>query len=194
MTVPVLTPRSAREQQSFRALLDGMARPGSVHHAPVHPQGERLGAAMSLLESVLDHEVTFAVLPPRADVTETLLRLTGSRVAAPEAADYLLGEGEGITAALRAAKSGTPEFPDRSGTVFAAVASVVAVGGAGDPMTLTGPGIDGSITVCVAGLPVGALDAFDEANADPPMGVDLVLVAPDGAFACLCRYSRLVRE
>lgn len=192
MTVPVLTPRSAREQLSFRALLDSMARPGSVRHAPVHPQGGRLGAAVSLLECVLDHEVTFVVLPPRADVTETLLRLTGSRVAAPEEADYVLCEGDGIVTALRVAKTGTLEFPDRSGTVIAVVTSVSAAPDNGASLALAGPGIKDAITVWVAGLPAGALDAFAEANADPPLGADLVLVAPDGTFTCLSRYTKLV--
>ncbi len=33
MTIPTLTPRAAREQVTFRTLLDSMARPGSIHHS-----------------------------------------------------------------------------------------------------------------------------------------------------------------
>lgn len=194
MSVPTLTPRSAREQEAFRSLLNAMARPGSIWQAPIHPQGGQFGAALSLLEAVLDHEVTFAVLPPRADLTETLLRLTGSRVAPPETADYLLCTGEGILTAVRAAKTGTPEFPDRSATVIAAISAVSGQAGDGEALTLCGPGIKDTATVWIAGLPAGLLDARAEQNAELPMGVDLVLVAPDGTFTCLSRYTVPVRE
>jgi alpha-D-ribose 1-methylphosphonate 5-triphosphate synthase subunit PhnH len=75
--------------------------------------------------------------------------------------------------------------------VIAAVTAISAVPAEGARLTLAGPGIKETATVWVAGLPDGALPAFAEANADPPLGVDLVLVAADGAFTCLSRYTRL---
>jgi alpha-D-ribose 1-methylphosphonate 5-triphosphate synthase subunit PhnH len=50
------------------------------------------------------------------------------------------------------------------------------------------------MTVHVAGPPEGWAGLFGEVNADPPMGIDLVLVAPDGAFTCLPRYTRFISE
>lgn len=194
MSTPVLTPRAAREQRAFRSLLDAMARPGSVARADHHPQAGRLAPAVSLLESVLDHEVTFAVVPEQADLIDTLLRLTGSYVAAPDEADYLLCEGDGILRALRDAKEGAPEFPDKSATLVAAIASVSAEPGRGLPLRLAGPGIKDTRTVWVDGLSQECRETFVERNGDLPTGIDLVLVDPDGAFTCLTRYTRLQRE
>ena len=194
MSVPVLTPHSAREQRTFRALLDGMARPGSLGRAEPHPRGGRLAAAVTILEAVLDHEVTFAVVPEQADVTETILRLTGSYAVAPEEADYLLCTGDGIAMGLRAAKEGTPEYPDRSATIIALVRNADDLPSLGTPLTLAGPGIDGTHTVRVEGFPQECREQFAERNAELPMGIDLVLLAPDGAFTCLPRSTRLVGE
>lgn len=194
MSTPVLTPRAAREQRVFRSLLDAMARPGTVATADLHPQSGRLGAAVSLLEAVLDHEVTFAVLPEQADLIDTLLRLTGSYVAAPDQADYLLCEGGGILRALHEAKEGIPEYPDQSATLVAAVASVSPQSGRGPPLRLAGPGIKDTRTVWVDGFSQEHRQAFVERRDELPLGIDLVLVAPDGAFTCLTRYTRLREE
>jgi alpha-D-ribose 1-methylphosphonate 5-triphosphate synthase subunit PhnH len=200
MSVPVLTPRSAREQRAFRALLDAMARPGTVAEVLPHPQGGRLPHAVTVLEAMLDHEVSFAVAPEHASVIETLLRLTGSHHAALEDAGYMLCEGEGISRALRAARTGTPEYPDRSATVIAMVESVSESAptsrsaGEGAVLSLAGPGINGRRTVYVSGFTAELRKLFSEANADLPMGIDLVLLAPDGHFTCLSRYTRLIEE
>jgi alpha-D-ribose 1-methylphosphonate 5-triphosphate synthase subunit PhnH len=194
MSTPFLTPRAAREQRVFRALLNAMARPGTVHTANPHPQSGRFAAAVSLLEAVLDHEVTFAIVPEQADLTDTLLRLTGSYVAPPDQADYLLGEGGGVLRALQQAKEGTAEFPDKSATVLAVVAALSAAPGGGLPLKLAGPGIRETRTVWVDGFAPECRGAFVERNRDLPMGIDLVLVAPDGAFTCLTRYTRLLGE
>jgi alpha-D-ribose 1-methylphosphonate 5-triphosphate synthase subunit PhnH len=194
MSTPVLTPRAAREQRVFRSLLDAMARPGTVAAADAHPQSVRLSAAVSLLEAVLDHEVTFALVPEQADLIDTLLRLTGSYVAAPDRADYLLCEGGGILRALQEAKEGAPEYPDKNVTVIAAVASVAENPGRGLPLRLAGPGIKDTRTVWVDGFSQECRETFVERNGDLPMGIDLVLAAPDGLFTCLTRYTRLLGE
>ena len=62
-----LTPRAAREQRTFRALLNAMARPGSIAEYCRTSRGERFAALLAIAEALLDHEVTFAVCPERAD-------------------------------------------------------------------------------------------------------------------------------
>lgn len=195
-TVPLLTPRAGREQQSFRAAMNAMARPGSIDRLPLHPQGGSFAPVVSLLEALLDHEVSFAVLPAQAAVIDTLLRLTGSRVETPSRADYLLCRGEGILAGLRTAGTGTPEYPDRGGTVIATIDGVSdgPDGNGAAPLTLAGPGIDGTRTVWLYGVPAQTWTVRAERNADLPLGVDLILVAADGRFTCLSRYTRIVKE
>jgi alpha-D-ribose 1-methylphosphonate 5-triphosphate synthase subunit PhnH len=135
VNAPGLSPRGAREQSAFRALLEAMARPGTVGRVDPHPGGGPFAAPLALLESLLDHEVTFAVVPDADAAREPLLRYTGSRASPPERADYLLCHGaDGIAAGLRAAKDGELEYPDRSGTLVALVESV----GAGDVLSCCG--------------------------------------------------------
>ena len=187
MTTPILTVRAAREQRTFRRLLDAMARPGVIEQLEPHDQGGIHAAAVSLLEAVLDHEVTFVVCPAEAATTETILRTTGSRVAPLPEADYVLGSGQAIADALRDAKEGDPEFPDRGATVIATVGSVDS----GGSLVIRGPGIPGSRALAVDGFGPDLQALFAERNREVPLGIDLVLVAPDGRFACLPRYTRI---
>jgi alpha-D-ribose 1-methylphosphonate 5-triphosphate synthase subunit PhnH len=48
--------------------------------------------------------------------------------------------------------------------------------------------------VWVQGLSLEARDLLRERNAQVPLGIDLVLVAEDGAFTCLTRYTRFIKE
>jgi alpha-D-ribose 1-methylphosphonate 5-triphosphate synthase subunit PhnH len=194
MTVPLLPPTVAREQRAFRALLNAMARPGTVATVAHHPHGGRRAVAVALLEALLDHEVTFAVVPEQAEVIETLLRLTGSRLAPPEEANYLLAEGDGIAHALRVATTGTPEYPDQGGMVFATISRVSATAGGAPALVLAGPGIDGRRTVWIDGFTDECRRLFTDKNGDLPLGIDLVLAAPDGRFTCLSRYTRIIGE
>jgi phosphonate C-P lyase system protein PhnH len=218
MSAPALSVRGAREQAAFRALLEAMARPGTVGRAEPHPEGGPFGAALGLLEALLDHEVSFAVVPDADAAREPLLRYTGSRAFPPERADYLLCHGaEGIAAGLRAAKEGELEYPDRSGTVVALVSAVSArpgraLGESGGrphpprawtalpllpegegerPLTLAGPGVRTTVDVWVDGFTAEHRRLFAQRNAAVPNGVDVVLVAPDGRFTCLPRYARI---
>ena len=188
-TTPLITPRASREQRAFRALLDAMSRPGSVHRLE---SGSQPGAAiLALFEALVDHEVSFAVVPPAAETTEAILRLTGRRLAPVSEAAYVLATGPGIEVALANACTGDPEYPDRGATVIAVVESLAAEPGPGLELVLQGPGINGCCSLRVAGLPPRAVPLFLERNAEVPLGVDLVLLAPDGRLTCLPRYTRI---
>jgi alpha-D-ribose 1-methylphosphonate 5-triphosphate synthase subunit PhnH len=190
---PALSRRAAREQSAFRALLEAMARPGTVGRIAPHPEGGSFAAPIAVLEALLDHEVGFALVPDHDAARETLLRYTGSRVQTPERADYLLCHGaEGIAAGLRAAMDGQLEYPDRSGTVVALVASVSGREGAGEMVRLAGPGVRTTAEVWVDGVTREHRSLFVERNRSVPNGVDLVLVASDGCLTCLPRYTRIV--
>jgi alpha-D-ribose 1-methylphosphonate 5-triphosphate synthase subunit PhnH len=191
VAIPTLGARAEREQLAFRALLDAMARPGTVARVAPHAEGGEMAAAVALLEAVLDHEVAFALLPDDPPTRDALLRYTGSRVAAPERADFLLCRGPGLDEGLRVARDGELEYPDRGATIVALVDAVAAGPVAGEPLRLAGPGINGSIEVWVAGLTAAQRSAFADRNGGLPLGVDLVLVAPDGRFTCLPRYTRI---
>lgn len=188
MTLPTLTPRAHREQAVFRTLLNTMARPGIIGRLDAI-EGDVL---LRIAESLVDHEVTFGVLPERADFVDTVLRQTGSRQASVETADYVFCEPESLAGVLLAVKDGTPEYPDRSATVICRVPRI-AEEGAG-LLVLSGPGIREQARVCVPDFTLEARNAFTERNALPPLGIDLVLASPDGRVVCLSRYTRMERE
>jgi alpha-D-ribose 1-methylphosphonate 5-triphosphate synthase subunit PhnH len=54
---------------------------------------------------------------------------------------------------------------------------------------LSGPGIDGTIELAVDGLGHDVFDAIVEANRQFPAGIDVWLVAGDGAIAGLPRST-----
>jgi alpha-D-ribose 1-methylphosphonate 5-triphosphate synthase subunit PhnH len=191
MTIPSLTPRAAREQQTFRALLNAMARPATVFQLP-DPEGP--GPLLPVAEALVDHEVTFAALLNDQEISDAVLRQTGSRVAPAEDADYVFCRAESLAEALRRCKDGTPEYPDASATVICAVEAISEGNANGDSLTLSGPGIRDQTSVRVAGLMPDAEQAFREKNASLPLGVDVVFVSRSGQAVCLSRYTRLQVE
>ena len=188
---PVLTPRGAREQQTFRVLLNAMARPGSIGQLPV-PEQPSQSRLLAVAEAIVDHEVTFAALPERPELVDAVLRLTGSRQASLEYADYVFCEAATLAEALARVKDGTLEYPDRSATLVCEVQDIDEP--TSDYVELSGPGIDVSIRVHVDGLEPEARAAFVERNAMPPAGVDVVFVSKAGHVTCLSRYTKLRLE
>jgi alpha-D-ribose 1-methylphosphonate 5-triphosphate synthase subunit PhnH len=216
VTSPVLTPRAAREQRTFRALLDSMARPGSVCRLWPAGQTEQQDPLLAVADALVDHEVTFALLPSGGQVAEQILRSTGSRVAAVAEADYVFCDAASLAEALRLGKEGSPEFPHEGATVVCSVRSLAggqtgmgadgptgmrADGQAGmgadawgGSLALTGPGIRDVARVAVDGFSAEARRVFAERNAAPPLGLDLVLVAGDGSVVSLGRYTGIQEE
>jgi alpha-D-ribose 1-methylphosphonate 5-triphosphate synthase subunit PhnH len=187
--VPTLTPRAAREQRTFRVLLDAMARPGCIGRLP--EDGE-IQPVLAVAEALVDHEVTFAALPDSPELTDAVLRLTGSRLASLDAADYVFCDATTLAETLLRVKEGTSEYPDRSATVVCRVQELQEAGP--DCVLLSGPGVNGSKQVFVADFDAAARAAFAERNAMPPTGVDVIFISRTGQVACLSRYTRLKVE
>lgn len=192
MSMIALTPRGAREQQTFRVLLNAMARPGSVDSVSVHDLGGEHGAALSIAEALIDHEVNFAVVPERAEIIDAVLRQTGSRVAAPEDADYVICEAESLARTLDLVKDGTLEFPDQSATVICRVTAIDGQGG--ERLRLSGPGIQTCVTVAIEGFSPEAQAVMAERNSHTPLGIDIVFVTASGRVVCINRNTRLEKE
>jgi alpha-D-ribose 1-methylphosphonate 5-triphosphate synthase subunit PhnH len=188
VTVPTLTPRAAREQGVFRTLLNAMARPGSVAHLELGGSNPLVAIA----EALVDHEVTFAVAPERPELTEAILRQTGSHAGSIEASAYVFCEAASLELVLQEAADGIPEYPDAGATVICLAPAVSSTPGPGEPITVSGPGIRETATVFVDGFGPGARQAFAERNAMRPLGLDLVLVAAGGALVCFTRYTTFV--
>ncbi|WP_051228399.1 phosphonate C-P lyase system protein PhnH [Pleomorphomonas oryzae] len=161
-------------QESFRRLLDAMARPGSIHQVTADVMAPGLAgpaqAALALTLCDADTPVWCAAASPAHSAW--LAFHTGAPLtAAPEQAAFaFIGVGDAVPDDL---SLGTQDYPDRSATLVIEVQSF----GEGERFRLIGPGIDGAGDLAVDGLPKSFV-AFRAANSALfPRGVDVVLTA-----------------
>ncbi len=206
---PIATGRGRRSdpvagsQAVFRVLLDAMARPGTLHHLPAADPDAPVphtGPLAAIAQTLLDHEVSFAVVPRPGDTSDDdgdrfaayLTLVTGSHAVAPIDADYIFALGAlpaGLPATLR---TGVPAYPDESATMIALVPAFAAQ--IGVTVTLAGPGVAPGTRITVPGLTPADLASLAAANAEPPLGVDLILIDPAGTVVCLPRSTRLTLD
>lgn len=190
-------------QGVFRVLLDAMARPGSIANLPIvddnAPVAEAKGLA-AIAQTLLDHEVTFAVVP--GDRREAGLAaddgrafgayvrsVTGCREVPAREADYVLALGTlppGLPASLR---TGLPAYPDEAATLVSLVPPLDGAQGA--RLSLAGPGVRPGTGAVVPGWSPADLASLVAANATPPLGIDVILVDAVGRVLCIPRSTRI---
>lgn len=179
-------------QSVFRALMDAMARPGTVqavsHRASAPPPLGPVAAAAALTLCDADTPVWLdAALATDGAVARWLGFHAGAPVTGDpaEAAFALIGYGPSLGSFDRFAR-GTQEYPDRSATLIVQVPELTG----GPALTLTGPGIEQSATLAPSGLPARFAALWADNNALFPRGIDIVLATP-GAVAALPRTTRI---
>lgn len=157
-------------QNTFRALLDALARPGicqtTVSLTP--PTGLEPGCAAACL-TLLDLETLVWLQPGfSGDVRSWLTFHTGCRFTdSPQAADFALLWDIATAPALSEFHWGTPEYPEASTSLLVQLPSLFG----GDPVTLQGPGVLREIEVA---LPVNASfwQHWQTMTQDYPLGLD----------------------
>lgn len=179
-------------QATFRAVMDAMARPGTVQPAKAETQPPAplspVSAAVAL--SLCDGD-TPLWLDPALRQSKTVANWLGFHTGAPlveapaDAHFALVADVAGLIS-LENFAQGSQEYPDRSTTLVLQVASLSA----GATLLLEGPGIDGTATLAPTPLPRHFLEQWKQNHARFPRGVDLILAAPDG-IACLPRSTRI---
>ena len=193
---PAMPPRqtviSDLEQRTFRALLDAMARPGTIRVLPASPGAEGPWATvLTVMQSLLDHEVTFCVEADDRSVHEQILRRTGARSASLDQADFVVTDAAHAAATITAAREGDLEAPERSATV---IVRADHVGEGATQAVLSGPGIASVVPLALDGVTAEALRALVERNAAFPNGIDTVFVDTEGRVTCLPRSTRIELE
>ena len=176
-------------QHTFRAVLDAMARPGTVHPltglprppAPLSP------AAAAVCLALCDLDAPLWIDPTAAAAADYLRFHTGAPVvdSLAEAAFVLAVTPDGLPP-LDRLRVGEPDYPDRSATLVAQVPRLSA----GMGWRLSGPGIESTARLSAAGLPDDFSERWAANHALFPLGVDLILAAPQ-AVAALPRTTRL---
>jgi len=112
----------------------------------------------------------------------------------PEAADYAVLLGAPPASLAGSLRRGAAAFPDESATLVSLVPSLGATNdghGEGAVVALAGPGVTPGTTLRIGGWGRADLAAVAAANAEPPLGIDLILIDPDGQVAGLPRSTRL---
>ncbi|MHB8066562.1 MAG: phosphonate C-P lyase system protein PhnH [Desulfobaccales bacterium] len=176
-------------QQAFRILLQALSHPGEIFHiSPLDPgQGLPL-----MLQTLLDHEVSFAVIGPESDSTAALVRdLTGSRLRAVPAADFIIVTRGSSQGGILAAKRGTLEYPDQGATIIYLVESLGREGQAGLSVRLQGPGVHREMRALITGLAADEILDLQKINQEFPLGVDCFFLDRAGRVMGLPRSSLL---
>ncbi|HZC25899.1 MAG TPA: phosphonate C-P lyase system protein PhnH [Actinopolymorphaceae bacterium] len=177
-------------QQAFKVMLDTLARPGTIGYLVVPTD---VPAALVPALTLADVEVPLAVLEAGDGWSGPVNAVTGApRATAPEA---------GIVAALRpvrvdevtSLRRGSAYAPEEGARLVLAVERLDnSVGPL--RLVLSGPGVPGQRSVVVTGLDSAVVAAVQEANADYPAGIDVHLVAADGALVSIPRTATIRAE
>ncbi|CDX20309.1 carbon-phosphorus lyase complex subunit [Mesorhizobium plurifarium] len=179
-------------QAVFRAVMDAMARPGTVQDLPqlAHPPAPLSATAGAVALSLCDNDTPVWLDPPlqaEAPVRAWLGFHTGAPLAnTPADAHFALIANPKEMAALDGFAQGTQEYPDRSTTLILLVDDLAS----GPSLLLEGPGIEKTSMIAPPGMPRHFVEQWKQNNQRFPRGVDIILAAP-GSLACLPRTTRI---
>lgn len=180
-------------QAVFRAVMDAMARPGTVVALgeTVTPPAPLVPAAAAVACTLCDAD-TPIWLDEALAASEAVRTWLAFQTGAPFAVEAEQGAFAFVAAPhamppLDWFAQGTQDYPDRSATLVLQLDALDS----GDALRFEGPGIRDRATLAPKGLPKDFAEQW-RANAKRfPRGVDLILTSGDGLL-CLPRSARLV--
>lgn len=188
-------------QKTFRTLLQAMSHPGRIyefaHESVIGSRETELQGLFSVLLTLLDHEVAFAVKGCGEEFEQKITRVTGSMPASLKKADFIIvpsGDSEGE---ILMARRGALEYPDAGATVIYLVKSLSDCNGAFDKdngaqaVVLKGPGIYNEIAAAIGGLNRQELFYLKEINSEYPLGVDSIFIDGSCRVMCIPRSTRI---
>jgi alpha-D-ribose 1-methylphosphonate 5-triphosphate synthase subunit PhnH len=184
-------------QLVFRAALDALARPGTIHRLPsasAEPLAARVPAALLPVLALADLTTPTCVLAD-GDRWDEVVRVATAAPSASLAEASLvsvlrpLADGE-----LASLRTGAATAPENGALACLAVASIGTAGGRGQVLRLTGPGVPGTRDLLVAGLPNDFVTCRRRLAGGFPAGVDLLLISPEGAMTGLPRTTVICEE
>jgi alpha-D-ribose 1-methylphosphonate 5-triphosphate synthase subunit PhnH len=179
-------------QSTFRAVMDAMARPGTVHRITAWLDAPKplTAPAAAIALTLFDHDTTIwldEALSAASHVARWLRFHTSAPVTTERRyATYVLIGDPLALPDLETFALGSEEYPDRSTTLILQLESLAA----GPALRLTGPGIRDSEMLRVTGWPGDLADRLERNRKQFPRGVDLILAAGD-SIAALPRTVRV---
>lgn len=200
--------RTIRDHFTFRVILQGMSHPGKIYPLsglPVssadtgtssccysgkasplpHSPGAE-SAVIEVLGCLIDNEVSFAVIGGK-DMETVIARHTDSRPVSFEDADYIIVRNGTTRGKLAGFKRGSLEYPDTGATILYLVESLSEATG----VVLSGPGVNGAVSLRITGLDPGELQLLRQVNSEFPLGVDAIFLDQSGNIACIPRSSQI---
>jgi alpha-D-ribose 1-methylphosphonate 5-triphosphate synthase subunit PhnH len=180
-------------QSTFRAVMNAMARPGSVQRieAAAACPGGLMPASAAVALTLFDHDTPVwldAKLSATPEPARWLKFHTGAPlVTEPSGSAFALIGDPAALPGLDSFSFGTDDYPDRSTTLILQVESLSH----GPAIELRGPGIDGTATLRASIAPPDLFDRLSINQTLFPRGVDVVLVSGD-SIAAIPRTTRLV--
>ena len=179
-------------QTVFRAVMDAMARPGTIQSLPTlaRPPAPLSVTAGAVALALCDNDTPLWLEPAlqaSAEVKSWLGFHTGAPLANTAAdAHFALIAAPAEMMAFDGFSQGTQDYPDRSTTLILQVADFVS----GTPLLLEGPGIETTATIAPAQMPRHFVEQWKQNNQRFPRGVDIILATAHGV-ACLPRTTRI---
>lgn len=176
----------------FRAVMDAMARPGTVTPIPVlaRPPAPLCPSTAAVALALCDHDTPLWLdtFPQASPAVKSWLGFhTGAPMArTPDEALFAVVAAPGELISLDNFAQGTQEYPDRSATLILQVETLSA----GSRLLLEGPGIEKAASLSPSPLPRHFVEQWKQNNQRFPRGVDVILAAPEGV-ACLPRTTRI---
>lgn len=181
----------AGSQAVFRVAMNAMARPGRclTIEAGLTPPRPLAAASAALLLTLCDFETAVWLDPPlagEASIPEYIRFHTGARlVASPAEAAYAVVSDTARMPPLASFAQGTPDYPDRSGTLVLQVDVLAARG-----WRLEGPGIAGHTRFSASPLPGDFAGQMRANRRRFPCGIDIFFTT-GSEIAALPRSTRL---
>ena len=166
-------------QAVFRAVMDAMARPGSIHRVirPLATPARLAHATAALLLTLVDGETPLWLDGQAASAWNWISFHCGAPKAEPAMAQFAVVLDAVVLdeIALDQFCTGSDEAPENSATVMLQVTGF----GTGETLRLSGPGLAAENTLTVDGLPT-QIQAFLRSNRRLfPRGIDVILCASD---------------
>ncbi|BBF93050.1 phosphonate C-P lyase system protein PhnH [Blastochloris tepida] len=179
-------------QRTFRTVMAAMARPGRIEAlaSELAPPAPMTPALAALALTLADQDTPVWLDQPLAaspDIAAFLRFHAGAPIVAdPAEAAFALVSDSRAMPPFDAFAQGSDAYPDRSATLLVQVERF-----AGPPLTLAGPGLEGTADFAASPLPADFAERLTANQAMFPRGVDLVLCTADRIMA-LPRSVRLV--
>lgn len=186
-------------QGAYREVLTCMSRPGRI--GSIEPYSRKVDlelhfskALFMMMAMLLDGEVTFAIVSPRAEEASRLTnQLTYGKCTGFAEADYIFvladADPKLIEQAFQQAKVGDLIDPHKSATMILEAQEL-----SDQPeLNLTGPGIETKSSVGVS-MKASWLLEREKKNREYPLGIDMIFIDGQAHVMCLPRTTQIVNR